>query len=245
MSYIEELFSIKDRVAIVTGAARGNGRSIAEGFRSAGAEVVAVDIVESIPGISVCDITDNTALTELTNRVLRKYGRVDIIVNNAGISIGGDSFENYSTEDWERTNQVNFVAPFELIKLVAPSMKKTGGGSIINITSLNAEMAFPNNAAYMASKGALRQLTKSAAYDLAAYNIRANNLAPGYMRTAMTEKSYNDPELHEARRARTLLGRWGASKDLIAPAIFLASDASSYITGQDLYVDGGWSTKGL
>jgi len=124
-------------------------------------------------------------------------------------------------------------------------MKSAGGGSIINITSLNAELAFPGNPAYMASKGALRQLTRSAAYDLAPYGIRANNIAPGYIKTAMTEKSYNNQQLYEARQSRTILGRWGTPGDLAGAAIFLASNASSYITGQDLYVDGGWNIKGL
>ena len=177
--------------------------------------------------------------------VLNFYSKIDILVNNAGVSFGDQSFETYSSENWERTYQVNLKAPFELIQMVTESMKKEGLGSIINITSLNAELAFPGNPAYIASKGGLRQLTKSAAYDLAKYGIRANNIAPGYMRTAMTEKSYNDPKMHTDRKNRTLLGRWGTSEDLVGAAIFLASDASSYITGQDIYVDGGWSIKGL
>lgn len=246
MSYTEALFSIKGRTAIVTGAARGNGRAIAEGLASAGANVVAADVIDfESPTAYKCDVTDNSALKKLVDYTLRIYGNIDIIVNNAGISIGGEAFENYSSADWERTNRVNLVAPFQLIKLAVPSMKEGGRGSIINITSLNAQLAFPENPAYMASKGALRQLTRSAAYDLAHYGIRANNIAPGYMRTAMTEKSYDNPELYESRRKRTLLGRWGTPTDLVGASIFLASDASSYITGQDLYIDGGWSIKGL
>ncbi len=120
---------------------------------------------------------------------------------------------------------------------------KATGGSIINITSLNAELAFPDNPAYVAFKGGLKQLTKSLALDLGKYNIRVNNIGPGYMRTNMTKKGWaNNRKLIEDR---TILGRWGTPDDLIGTAIFLLSSASSYITGQDIYVDGGYLTKGL
>ena len=124
-------------------------------------------------------------------------------------------------------------------------MKDQGGGSIINITSIGAELGFPNNPAYIAAKGALKQLTKSLALDLGPFGIRVNNIGPGYFRTDMTKGSWNDPQLEEDRIRRTILGRWGEPDDLAGAAIFLASEASRYITGQDLYVDGGWLAKGL
>ena len=247
MSYIEELFSLEGRVAVVTGASRGNGAAIAIGLQKAGATVVAIDIIPSENKeieTHLCDITQKKDLEELVENILNSYSRIDILVNNAGISLGTDQ-KVYPTEKWDKTMAVNLTAAFNLMNLVLEPMKNSGGGSIINITSLNAELAFPGNPAYMASKGALRQLTRSAAYDLAPYGIRANNIAPGYMKTAMTEKSYNNHQLYEARQSRTILGRWGAPADLAGAAIFLASSASSYITGQDLYVDGGWSIKGL
>ena len=123
-------------------------------------------------------------------------------------------------------------------------MKKTGG-SIINITSLNAELAFPNNPAYVAFKGGLKQLTKALALDLGQYNIRVNNIGPGYMKTDMTKKSWLNPKLRKARTSRILLNRWGEKEDIVGPCIFLASDASKYVTGHDLYVDGGWLANGL
>jgi len=251
MSILKRLFSLEGKVAIVTGSARGNGKAIAEGLRDAGAQVALVDASEEIEEAAVelrceayrCDITRPGALKKIVDDVLNKFHKIDIIVNNAGISLGED-FTSYSEAAWDRTYRVNLKAPFELIQLAAHDMK-LHGGSIINITSLNGEFAFPNNAAYVTFKGALRQLTRSAAYDLGKYGIRANNLAPGYIKTAMTTQSYNDPIQHEIRRQHTLLGRWGYPEDLVGAAIFLASDASSYITGQDIYVDGGWSVKGI
>jgi len=247
MSYLEELFSLKGKVAIVTGAARGNGAAIAIGLQKAGATVIAVDIIPSKNKeikTHFCDITQKKDLKELIENILNSYSKIDILVNNAGISLGTNQ-EIYPTENWDKTIAVNLTAAFNLTNMVLEPMKSAGGGSIINITSLNAELAFPGNPAYMASKGALRQLTRSAAYDLAPYGIRANNIAPGYIKTAMTEKSYNNQQLYEARQSRTILGRWGTPGDLAGAAIFLASNASSYITGQDLYVDGGWNIKGL
>jgi len=124
-------------------------------------------------------------------------------------------------------------------------MKKNKSGSIINITSLNAELAFPNNPAYVASKGGLKMLSKALARDWGIYGIRVNNLGPGYIKTDMTEASFNNKTTRKEREERTMLGRWGEVDDLIGPCVFLASDASEYITGQDIYIDGGWLGKGL
>jgi len=119
------------------------------------------------------------------------------------------------------------------------------GGSIINITSIGSVVGFPGNPGYVASKGGLRMMTKALAVDYGQAGIRVNAIAPGYIETAMTAGSFADPELHEQRRRHTCLGRWGSVSDMVGAAIFLASDASSYVTGQDLIVDGGWTAKGL
>jgi NAD(P)-dependent dehydrogenase (short-subunit alcohol dehydrogenase family) len=142
---------------------------------------------------------------------------------------------DYDISDWDATYKVNLLAPYRIMQKVARSMVHKKSGSIINITSLASEFGFPGNPAYVAFKGALKQLTKAAACDLASYGIRVNSIGPGYIRTNMTNQ----------RTDRTMLGRWGESKDLIGAVIFLSSDAASYITGQDLYVDGGWTAKGL
>ncbi len=124
-------------------------------------------------------------------------------------------------------------------------MKTKRSGVIVNITSLNAELAFPNNPAYISFKGALRQLSKSLALDFGKYGIRVNSVGPGYFHTSMTQKSWNSPRKKKEKEKHTMLGRWGQPKDLAGIVIFLASDSSSYITGQDIYVDGGWISKGM
>jgi len=236
---MSNLFSLESKVAVVTGAARGNGQAITEGLREHGAQVIGLDIIEDKRCIK-CDVTS----TEDIDQHLGKYPHIDILVNNAGIS-SPHPFLSYPEDAWENTYKVNLKAPFKLMQYVGRLMKKSGGGSIINITSLNAELAFPDNPAYMSCKGALRQLTKSAALDLGQHNIRVNGVGPGYFKTEMTRSSWEDKEKFEARKERTILKRWGESEDLVGVCVFLASDASAYITGQNIYVDGGWSIKGL
>ena len=124
-------------------------------------------------------------------------------------------------------------------------MKKQKHGSIINVTSINSKLAFPNNPAYIASKGGLRMLTKSLAKDWGKYGIRINNLAPGYFVTDMNKKTYANKNKRKSRAEKTMLKRWGKLNDLLGPCIFLASDASDYVTGIDLFVDGGWVSNGL
>jgi len=258
MSYLESLFSLKGKIAIVTGAARGNGRAIAKALLRAGADGILVDKLEDeLRKITTVfkserldahayalDITNSGLLKQFVDSVKNKYGRVDILVNNAGVTFS-HALLDYPDDAWNRTYEVNLKAPYELSKAIGIIMKKQRAGSIINITSLNAELAFPDNPAYMAFKGALRQLTKSIALDLGKYGVRANNVGPGYFRTEMTKQSWADPVKNKQRVERTVLGRWGQPEDLAGIIIFLASDASSYMTGQDIYVDGGWLIKGL
>ena len=164
------MFSLENKIAVVTGSARGNGKAIADGFKKFGATVIGLDIIESDDSI-LCDITNQDEV----KTHLDKLDKIDILVNNAGVTYVSD-FVNYPDEFWDKTYEVNLKAPYKLIQNVAPKMKKNGG-SIINITSLNAEIAFPDNPAYVSFKGALKQLTKSAALDLGKDNIRVNILA--------------------------------------------------------------------
>jgi NAD(P)-dependent dehydrogenase (short-subunit alcohol dehydrogenase family) len=258
MTYLDELFSLQGRVAVVTGAARGNGKAIAEGLLRAGASVAMVDVNGDGLDSSVaefrdqglharaytCDLADASAISRLIADVAYFYKAIDVLVNNAGVTFGYPLLE-YPDDAWDKTYEVNLRAAFLLSRAVAKEMVKSGKGSIINITSLNAEMAFPDNPAYMACKGGLRQLTKSLAFDLGPHGIRANNVGPGYFVTEMTSRSWNDPDKRRQRTEHTVLGRWGEPRDLAGLVIFLASDASSYVTGQDIYVDGGWLIKGL
>jgi NAD(P)-dependent dehydrogenase (short-subunit alcohol dehydrogenase family) len=257
MSYLEKIFSLDNKVAIVTGAAKGNGKAISEALLNSGSSVILVDIkkkelkqtVKSFldQGLDAigfeCDITDSKQISRLSEFVIKKFQRLDILVNNAGVSFAHTTID-YPDKFWDKTYETNLKAPFRLSKEFAKIMKKKGG-VIINITSLNAELAFPNNPAYQAFKGGLKQLTKSLALDFSEYNIRVNSIGPGYFRTDMTEKSWKNLRKRKERTNRTILKRWGVSDDLTGVVIFLASNASSYITGQDIYVDGGWLIKGL
>ena len=249
------LFSVDNKVVIVTGAAQGNGRAIADGFCAHGAVVYYFDVLkESEMTASIGeqgnasyiagDIRNLSDIDNLISTVIKASGRIDLLVNNAGISL---PFNNDCVEEiWDETFAVNLKGSFLLSHKVAETMKKNKhSGSIINITSLGAELGFPGNPSYVASKGGLKQLSKALAYDLSANDIRVNNVCPGYFKTNMTKKSFNDPKLKKDRDNRILLSRWGDPPDLVGPCIFLASDASSYITGTDLVVDGGWIAKGL
>ena len=192
-----------------------------------------------------CDITKKNQILKLKKFVKDKFGKLDILINNAGVSFS-DLTINYSEKSWDHTHEVNLKAPFILSQEFAKIMKnQKNGGVIINITSINAELAFPNNPAYQAFKGGLKQLTKAFALDFGKYGIRVNSIGPGYFKTQMTKKSWSDKKKREQRKEKTILKRWGVPEDLIGAVIFLSSNASSYITGQDLYVDGGWLTKGL
>ncbi|MBC8352310.1 MAG: glucose 1-dehydrogenase [Planctomycetes bacterium] len=258
MAYLENLYSLQGKVALVTGATRGLGQGISEALLRAGATVVLNGsnherlaettqqfADEGLPVVEFpCDLADATQVAELAEFVLREQPRIDVLVNNAGVTFPHELLD-YPDDAWHQTIRVNLEAPFQLSRRLAPRMKEQGGGSIINITSIAAELGFPNNPAYGAAKGALKQLTKSMAFDLGPFGVRVNNLGPGYFHTDMANLSYSDPERREARADRTLLGRWGEPEDLAGAVIFLASDASRYMTGQDLYIDGGWLAKGL
>ncbi len=253
---INTLFSLANKVAIVTGAARGNGKAIAEGFLQAGAMVYFIDIIKEKSTSAknkiqndrtkfiTADVSNFPLMENIIKEIYNDKKRIDILVNNAGISLPEPS-ETYSDSKWEKTHLLNLKTPFKLSQLVVKHMKKSGSGVIINITSLCSELGFSNNPAYVAFKGGLKQLTKAFAKDWAVYNIRVNNLGLGYFKTEMTQGSWENKKLRRQRADNTMLGRWGGSEDIVGPAIFLASEASKYITGQDLYVDGGWLANGI
>ena len=228
------MFSLKDKIIIVTGANGGNGSAISDGLEEYGATVVRADLPRY-------NVRNPIQLDMLVANALQYDNRIDGLVNCAGVTHGNDIFD-YTDDDWDDTYEVNLKAPYELSRKVAKHMKQTGG-SIVNITSLNSELGFPNNPAYVTMKGGLKQLTKSLAVDLGKYNIRVNNVGPGYIKTNMTKKGWKNNR--EEIENRTILGRWGEPKDLVGSIIFLLSSASEYITGQDIYVDGGYLTKGL
>ncbi len=251
MSYLEELFSLAGRVAIVSGGSRGLGAAIAEGLACAGASVIAlgrsgVGQVTPAEGVvyQICDVAETGAFEAVVAGAEAQFGRLDILVNSAGLTRPATAGLQ-SLEDFAATLSLNLTAAYANCAAAAATMTQPGGGSIINVTSIGSVLGFPDNPGYVAAKGGLRMLTRALAMDLADKRIRVNNLAPGYIRTEMTEASFADPIRREARARHTMLGRWGEPADLVGAAIFLASDASSYVTGQDLFVDGGWTAKGL
>ena len=247
---VQRLFSLEGRSAIVTGGSRGIGAAIAAGLAAAGASVTALGRSANRPAdlpLAVdyrsCDITVAGVFEKLVEEVFARARRLDILVNAAGISLPAS--EGTEAERFDRTLDANLRATYRACAAAMPFMQRSGGGSIINLTSVNSALGFPGNPGYVAAKGGLRMLTKALAIDYGKANIRVNALAPGYIRTAMTAGSYADPAQREARIARMIIPRYGEPDDLVGAAIFLAAPASAYVTGIDLFVDGGWTAKGL
>jgi NAD(P)-dependent dehydrogenase (short-subunit alcohol dehydrogenase family) len=250
-AFIEGLFSLRGRVVLISGASRGIGMAIARGFEKAGATVIgigtsAVPSEASTGNISYrqCDVTDQAGFRAICEALYQENGGLHVYLHAAAISLVNDSAADLC-DNFDKTIDVNLKAAYRCCMTVGKYMERGNGGSIINVTSIGSVLGFPDNPGYVASKGGLRLMTKALALDLAGKNIRVNNLAPGYIHTAMTDKSYQDPQRHQERLAHMMLKRWGTPEDLIGAAIFLASDASAYVTGQDIFVDGGWTAKGL
>lgn len=251
---MDKLFSVENLVVIITGSGKGIGYTLSQSFAKNKAIVysISLDFHNKIPKNlnkflfqEKCDVRDEEKFRKICKKIYKKHGKIDVLINNAGITLTSSNNKNYSIDDWNKTLDVNLTGSFKCSNTVFGYMYKKNSGSIINITSISSELGFPKNPYYVASKGGLKMLTKALARDWGMYGIRVNNLGPGYFKTEMTKKSYSDSRKRKSRSDRTMLGRWGSTDELVGPAIFLASKASSYITGQDLYVDGGWIANGL
>lgn len=235
---------------MLTGGACGIGLALAKGLRDFGAKVAVFDKEEPqkiLKGITYykVNLEDRFSIEKGFASFFADHKGIDVLINNAGVTLSAPS-EEYSYKDWEKTMVVNLSAVFFLCQLSGKKMIEAGkGGSIINVTSIGSAQGFPNNPAYTASKGGVRQLTKALASDWGKHGIRVNNLAPGYTHTPMNQKSWDNPQLRQARADHTMLGRWAEPEDMLGPVVFLASDASRYVTGIDLFVDGGWNAKGI
>ena len=251
-------FRLDGKIALVTGASYGIGFAIATAFSEAGATIVFNDIKQELvdkgmaayeeAGIKahgyVCDVTDEEAVRELVARVEKEVGVIDILVNNAGI-IKRIPMLEMSAKDFRQVIDVDLNAPFIVSKAVIPGMIKKGHGKIINICSMMSELGRETVSAYAAAKGGLKMLTRNICSEYGEYNIQCNGIGPGYIATPQTAP-LREPQPDGSRHpfdqfiiAKTPAARWGDTSDLQGPAVFLASDASNFVNGHILYVDGG------
>ena len=249
-----DLFSLADRVALVTGANSGIGGAIAAAYAEAGAAVVLVarrepELLATAAAIRsaggkvahiACDLGERESLRACAERAPQFFGAPDVVVSAAGINVRKPMLE-VTEEDWDRVLAVNLEAAFFLPQRLVPAMIAKGWGRIINIASLQSVRAFANGGPYGASKGGVMQLTRAQAEAWSRHGVCANAIAPGFFATPLTAPVVNDPERWQAMAARTFVGRNGELDDLRGAAIFLASRASDYVTGQTLFVDGGFS----
>ena len=255
---MENMFRLDGKVALVTGASYGIGFAIAKAFAQGGATIVFNDIKQELvdkglasyaaEGIKahgyVCDVTDESAVNALVATVEKEVGVIDILVNNAGI-IKRIPMHEMSAAEFRQVIDVDLNAPFICAKAVIPSMMKKGGGKIINICSMMSELGRETVSAYAAAKGGLKMLTRNIASEYGEYNIRCNGIGPGYIATPQTaplRELQADGSRHPFDSfiiAKTPAARWGNPEDLAGPAVFLASEASNFVNGHILYVDGG------
>lgn len=246
-------FSLEGKIALVTGAAYGIGFELAKSYAQAGATIVFNDINQELvdKGIKayeelgikaygyVCDVTNEPKVMELVETIEKEVGVIDILVNNAGI-IKRIPMLEMKAEEFRQVIDVDLTAPFIVAKAVIPGMIKKGHGKIINICSMMSELGRETVSAYAAAKGGLKMLTRNIASEYGEYNIQCNGLGPGYIETPQTApiRTPGHP-FNEFIIAKTPAARWGKPEDLAGPAVFLASNASDFVNGHVLYVDGG------
>jgi NAD(P)-dependent dehydrogenase (short-subunit alcohol dehydrogenase family) len=242
---IEHFFSVKKKVILVVGGTRGIGLTIAKDLLSLGSKVVTLGRSKlKRKNHIICSVTSEEEILNAFNLINKKFGKIDVLINVAGISIGiKKSQRTQNINDFKNTLDTNLIGIYKVCSIAIKFLKKNS--SIINVSSIASQFGFPKNPGYISSKSGLCGLTRSMAYDYAKYGIRVNNLIPGYIKTQMTIQSFKDKKLYNLRKSKTLLNRWGVPKDLIGAVIFLSSSASSYVTGSNITVDGGWSVKGI
>lgn len=247
-----ELFNLTGKLALITGSGRGIGFTLARGLAQAGCNIVLNDIDEKRLENAVAmlkkdglnsygvpfDVRDEKMIDQKISYIEKEIGKIDILINNAGIQIRAP-LEEFNSDDWRRLIDINLTGAFLVSKSVVQGMIKRQAGKIINICSIQSELARPTIAPYTASKGGIRNLTKGMATDWGKYNIQVNGIAPGYFKTEMTKALYEDPKFDAWLCSRVPANRWGDPSELIGAAIFLSSKASDYVNGHLLFVDGG------
>lgn len=252
------LFNLKDKIALITGGNGGIGLGIANGFLSEGASVILLgrnkDKLEAVQKkivneyddsrvlVEQCDVTKRSDISEILDKIQKKFSGVDILVNNAGTNKRADEPHLLSDDDWRFVIDTNLTSIHNVTSLCFPIIKKRGGGKIINIGSMMSIFGSAYASAYAASKGGVVQYTKSCAIAWAKYNVQVNAILPGWIVTEMTDEFGKlFPERYKLVQERTPTGRWGIPEDISGTAIFLASSASKFVTGTAIPVDGGYS----
>ncbi len=250
-------FRLNKRVAVVTGGTRGLGRVMAEALAGAGARVAVLSRhadqaeasareLQDAAGPACrgygCDVTDPAQVTAVTAQVIADFGQIDILVNNAGINLRGE-IEQLPLEAFRQVMETNVTGPWLMCRAVAPHLKARRYGRVINIGSLLSVVGIAGRTPYAASKGAVLQLTRTLALEWAPHNITVNAILPGPFLTAMNQSLMTDPVTYQAFVDQIPLGRWGDPKELSGVVVFLASDASSFVTGAAIIVDGGWTAR--
>ena len=249
-------FSLDGQVALVTGGSSGLGRAMAEALAASGAKVVVAArrreaLEESVATIEVqggqaaalvADLAAPEALDDIAQRAAEPFGTVTILINAAGVGLR-QPIDEVDLASWQLTLQLHLGTPFFLARALVPGMREKGYGRIINLASLQSQRAFPNSAPYGAGKGGIVQLTRAMAEAWSQHGINANAIAPGFFPTELTAPLFNDATAAGNLADRTAIGRNGTMADIAGPTVFLASPASGYITGQTLYVDGGFTAK--
>jgi gluconate 5-dehydrogenase len=247
-------FDLGGKTALITGGGSGLGLAMARGLAAAGARVVLngrggakLDAAAAalkgdglLAETAVFDVTDSAAVNEGIADVVARFGQIDILVNNAGVQHRAP-IEEFSDADWRRVLSTNLDAPFFLARAVIPAMKARKSGKIINIASLMSSLARPTTVPYQASKGGIAMLTRGLAVELAPHGIQCNAIAPGFFATEMNTALTQNAEFSAWIAKRTPAGRWAKPEELAGAAVFLASSAADFVTGQVLYVDGGFT----
>ena len=246
-------FSLENKVALITGGTSGLGKMMALALAKAGAFVWiassrdnADETLKELKDQGTegrfiqLDVTSSEALENVVSLIHQESNQIDILVNAAGINLR-TSAENLTLDEWQKTIDINLTAPFHLSQLVADSMRENNWGRIINIASLQSLRAFDNSIPYGASKGGIMQLTRALAQAYSKDGVLVNAIAPGFFRTNLTESLFQDPGKLQTLADKTMMGRNGEEKDIFGISVFLCSDANSYVTGQTIFLDGGFS----